>query len=117
MLNPEIRALVKATVPVLQQHGLALTSHFYRRMFTYNPELKNIFNQGHQYSGQQQQALAMAVLAYAQHIDDPSPLAPVLTRVAHKHVSLGIRPSTTPSSASICWPPSRRCWARRQRLS
>ncbi|OQS40650.1 NO-inducible flavohemoprotein [Chromobacterium haemolyticum] len=91
MLSPEIRALVKATVPVLQQHGLVLTSHFYRRMFTHNPELKNIFNQGHQHSGQQQQALAMAVLAYAQHIDDPSPLAPVLTRVAHKHVSLGIR--------------------------
>lgn len=91
MLSPETRALVKATVPVLQQHGLSLTSHFYRRMFSHNPELKNIFNQGHQHSGQQQQALAMAVLAYAQHIDDPSPLAPVLTRVAHKHVSLGIR--------------------------
>lgn len=91
MLSPSTRQLVKATVPVLQQHGVALTSHFYRRMFSHNPELKNLFNQGHQHSGQQQQALAMAVLAYAQHIDDPSPLAPVLTRVAHKHVSLGIR--------------------------
>ncbi|WP_374421145.1 NO-inducible flavohemoprotein [Chromobacterium sp.] len=91
MLSPTTRQLVKATVPVLQQHGVALTSHFYRRMFSHNPELKNLFNQGHQHSGQQQQALAMAVLAYAQHIDDPSPLAPVLTRVAHKHVSLGIR--------------------------
>ncbi|MCD4485414.1 NO-inducible flavohemoprotein [Chromobacterium vaccinii] len=91
MLSEQTRSLVKATVPVLQQHGVALTSHFYRRMFEHNPELKNVFNQGHQHSGQQQQALAMAVLAYAQHIDDPSPLLPVLTRVAHKHVSLGIR--------------------------
>ncbi|KUM02080.1 NO-inducible flavohemoprotein [Chromobacterium subtsugae] len=91
MLSASTRALVKATVPVLQQHGVALTSHFYRRMFEHNPELKHLFNQGHQHSGQQQQALAMAVLAYAQHIDDPSPLLPVLTRVAHKHVSLGIR--------------------------
>ncbi|MGC0154743.1 NO-inducible flavohemoprotein [Chromobacterium vaccinii] len=91
MLSEQTRSLVKATVPVLQQHGVALTSHFYRRMFEHNPELRNLFNQGHQHSGQQQQALAMAVLAYAQHIDDPSPLLPVLTRVAHKHVSLGIR--------------------------
>ncbi|WP_434633662.1 NO-inducible flavohemoprotein [Chromobacterium sp. CV08] len=91
MLSEQTQSLVKATVPVLQQHGVALTSHFYRRMFEHNPELKNVFNQGHQHSGQQQQALAMAVLAYAQHIDDPSPLLPVLIRVAHKHVSLGIR--------------------------
>jgi nitric oxide dioxygenase len=91
MLSEHTRSRVKATVPVLQQHGLALTSHFYQRMFTHNPELKNLFNQGHQHSGQQQQALAMAVLAYAEHIDDPSPLLPVLTRVANKHVSLGIR--------------------------
>ncbi|UTH72614.1 NO-inducible flavohemoprotein [Chromobacterium sp. IIBBL 290-4] len=91
MLSEQTRSLVKATVPVLQQHGVTLTSHFYRRMFQHNPELKHLFNQGHQHAGQQQQALAMAVLAYAQHIDDPSPLLPVLTRVANKHVSLGIR--------------------------
>jgi nitric oxide dioxygenase len=91
MLSEQTLSLVKSTVPVLQQHGVTLTSHFYRRMFEHNPELKNLFNQGHQHSGQQQQALAGAVLAYAQHIEDPSPLLPVLTRVAHKHVSLGIR--------------------------
>lgn len=91
MLNPSIRQLVKATAPVLKEHGVALTRHFYARMFEHNPELKPIFNQGHQRSGAQQQALAMAVAAYAEHIDDPSVLAPVLTRIAHKHASLGIR--------------------------
>jgi nitric oxide dioxygenase len=91
MLSPQVRALVKATVPVLQQHGVTLTSHFYQRMFSHNPELKNIFNQAHQASGHQQQALAGAVLGYAQNIDDPSVLAPVLSRITHKHVSLGIR--------------------------
>lgn len=38
--------LVQATVPALQAHGLALTTHFYTRMFTHEPELKNIFNLG-----------------------------------------------------------------------
>lgn len=91
MLSSEIRQRVKSTAPVLKQHGVLLTSHFYQRMFQHNPELKNIFNQGHQHAGQQQQALAMAVAAYAEHIDAPEVLLPVLERVAHKHVSLGIR--------------------------
>ncbi|MBV7485851.1 NO-inducible flavohemoprotein [Bordetella sp. BOR01] len=92
MLSQEVRALVKATAPVLKVHGEALTRHFYARMFRHNPELKQVFNQGHQDGGQQQQALAAAVAAYAEHIDDPSVLAPVVTRIVHKHVSLGIRP-------------------------
>lgn len=91
MLSESVRQSVKSTIPVLQQSGVALTSHFYARMFKHNPELKQIFNQGHQQGGRQQTALAMAVLAYAEHIDDPSVLAPVLTLIANKHASLGIR--------------------------
>ncbi len=91
MLDQTTRDLVRATAPVLKEHGVALTRHFYARMFQHNPELKQIFNQGHQQAGAQQQALAMAVAAYAEHIDDPSVLGPVLVRIANKHVSLGIR--------------------------
>lgn len=96
MLSPQIRSLVKATAPVLKTHGEALTRHFYARMFRGNPELKHIFNQGHQAGGQQQQALAGAVAAYAENIDDPSVLMPVVTRIVHKHVSLGVRPEHYP---------------------
>lgn len=96
MLNQATRQLVKDTAPVLKEHGVTLTRHFYARMFAHNPELKQIFNQGHQRAGSQQQALAMAVAAYAEHIEDPSVLAPVLTRIAHKHSSLGIRPEHYP---------------------
>ena len=45
MLSPQIRALVKATAPVLKTHGVALTRHFYARMFDHTPELKHVFNQ------------------------------------------------------------------------
>ncbi|MBI2733857.1 MAG: NO-inducible flavohemoprotein [Aquabacterium sp.] len=76
---------------MLKEHGVALTRHFYARMFEHNPELKAIFNQGHQREGSQQQALAMAVAAYAEHIDNPGVLMPVLELIANKHVSLGIR--------------------------
>lgn len=91
MLSPETREIVKATAPVLKENGVLLTRHFYQRMFTHNPELREVFNQGHQRSGSQQEALAMAVAAYAEHIDQPEVLMPVLVRVAAKHVSLGIR--------------------------
>ena len=91
MLNELQRTLVKETAPILREHGEALMRHFYARMFAHNPELKPMFNQGHQQSGAQQQALAVAVAAYAENIDDPSVLAPVLKMVANKHASLGIR--------------------------
>ncbi|HVJ43055.1 MAG TPA: NO-inducible flavohemoprotein [Dongiaceae bacterium] len=91
MLSAATRKLVRDTVPALKEHGVRLTRHFYQRMFSRNPELKHVFNQAHQANGEQQQALAMAVLAYAENIDDPSVLLPVLTRIAHKHASLGIR--------------------------
>jgi len=85
------KSLVLATVPVLRESGVALTTYFYQRMLKHNPELKNIFNQSHQKTGNQPQALAMAVLAYAENIDDPSVLLAVVERIAHKHTSLGIR--------------------------
>jgi nitric oxide dioxygenase len=56
-----------------------------------NPDLKETFNMGHQRSGAQAQALAGAVLAYAENIEDPSVLAPVIELIAHKHVSLNIQ--------------------------
>ncbi|MGY5651401.1 NO-inducible flavohemoprotein [Vibrio cincinnatiensis] len=90
-MNDLQKALVSNTVPVLRESGVALTSHFYHRMLTHNPELKHIFNQANQAQGAQQQALAMAVLAYADNINNPSVLLPVVERIAHKHTSLGIR--------------------------
>lgn len=91
-MTNEQKQLVKDTVPVLREHGVLLTTHFYNRMFQHNPELKHTFNMGNQQNKKQQTALAMAVLAYAEHIDDPSVLMPVVDTIGHKHTSLDIRP-------------------------
>ena len=113
MLTPRQIELVKATVPVLREHGVALTTHFYRRMLEGNPELKNIFNQVHQARGRQQKALAGAVLAYAENIENPAVLLPAVKFIASKHATVGIRaPSTIRLSAGIFSPRSGRCWAR-----
>lgn len=95
-MTPAQKQLIMATVPALKEHGLLLTTHFYQRVFAHNPELKNVFNQGNQQDGRQPLSLATAVLAYAQHIDDPSVLASALTRIGHKHTSLAIRPEHYP---------------------
>lgn len=90
-MDARVRELVKSTIPVLKEHGVTLTTHFYKRMFRHNPELKQIFNQTHNETGQQPVALAMSVLAYAENIENPSVLAPVIKLIANKHASLGIR--------------------------
>ena len=91
MLTKQQIELVKAAVPVLREHGVALTSHFYKRMLSHNPELMQVFNMGHQRAGFQQQALAGAVLAYAENIENLPALLGAVAHIANKHVSVGIR--------------------------
>lgn len=96
MLTQHTKDIVKATAPVLAQHGLDIIKCFYKRMFAAHPELKNVFNMAHQEQGQQQQALARAVYAYAENIEDPGSLMAVLGNIANKHASLGVRPEQYP---------------------
>ena len=56
MLTQDQRAIVTATVPILEQGGEALTRHFYKGLFRDYPEVAPYFNQAHQHSGEQQRA-------------------------------------------------------------
>ncbi|WP_419571385.1 NO-inducible flavohemoprotein [Rheinheimera sp.] len=93
MLSAEQIQLVKSTVPLLENAGVAVTDYFYKRMFTANPQLKNIFNMAHQASGKQQFALFSAVAAYAKNIDNLGALGAAVERIAHKHSSFVIEPA------------------------
>lgn len=84
--------IIKATVPVLAQHGNSITTKFYHDMIDANPELKNVFNNTHQATGHQAQALAGALYAYAANIDNLGALSPALELICHKHASLFIKP-------------------------
>ena len=94
LLSARSEAVVTATAAVVAGHAEQITARFYPRMFAEYPELLRVFNQGNQATGEQSQALAGAVVAYAVHLIDPD--APsfdhVMKRIAYKHVSLGIRP-------------------------
>ena len=87
---------MKSTAPVLAEHGVAITSHFYKRMLDNHPELRNIFNIAHQSTGAQPAALAHAVWAYAVNIDNLGALETAVSRIGHKHASLGVMPEQYP---------------------
>lgn len=92
MLSQTHIQTVKATIPLLANAGTALTTYFYERMFTHNPELKNVFNMTHQKTGRQPAALFDAIAAYATYIDDLDVLEDAVMRIAHKHTSFNIQP-------------------------
>ena len=91
-MTPAHIELIKNTIPVLRENGVTLTQYFYQRMLNGHPELKNTFNLDHQSSGMQPRALAAAVLAYAENIENPAVLAKAVERITTKHVSLNIQP-------------------------
>lgn len=91
MVSVTARPYIDASVPVLREHGQTITRTFYRNMFSAHPELTNLFNMGNQASGVQQQSLAAAVFAYAANIDNAKALGPVVSRIVHKHASVGIQ--------------------------
>ncbi|WP_102271538.1 NO-inducible flavohemoprotein [Cytobacillus massiliigabonensis] len=96
MLDQKTIDIIKSTVPVLEQHGEAITKTFYELMFKNHPELLNIFNHANQKQGRQQKALASTVYAAAKYIDQLDAIIPVVTQIAHKHRSLGIKPEHYP---------------------
>ena len=96
MATAQTLKIVKATVPVLEEHGNAITTVFYKNMFAEHPELLDIFNETNQKLGRQQTALATTVLAAAKHLEHLAVLLPQVTQISHKHRALQILPEHYP---------------------
>jgi nitric oxide dioxygenase len=92
-LEPQHAEIVAATLPLIGAHIDEITAEFYRRMFGNHPELlRNLFNRGNQAQGAQQRALAASIATFATHLVDPDLPHPaeLLSRIGHKHASLGV---------------------------
>ncbi|GAB6968632.1 NO-inducible flavohemoprotein [Komagataeibacter kakiaceti JCM 25156] len=94
-LDDATRSIIKACVPVLEAHGVAITTEMYRRLLA-NPDIRDLFNMSHQKDGEQPRALALAVLAYARNIDNLGALGGMVERIAEKHAGLNILPEHYP---------------------
>ncbi|MBB1521003.1 NO-inducible flavohemoprotein [Aquipseudomonas guryensis] len=96
MITEQQIQLVKATAPLLKQTGETLTQHFYSIMLSEYPQVRPLFNQANQASGDQPRALANAVINYAMFIDRLDQITGVVKQVIHKHAALQILPEHYP---------------------
>ncbi|MFJ8046203.1 globin domain-containing protein [Kitasatospora sp. NPDC096147] len=93
MLSPQSTETVRATLPAVGGAIGEITPLFYAKLFAAHPELlRDLFNRGNQASGEQQQALAGSIAAYATLLVEHPEVRPgaMLARIAHKHASLGV---------------------------
>ncbi len=102
-LSPQTMALVKATAPALQQHGVEITTRMYQRLFV-DPEIKALFDMAAHESGAQPKRLAAAILAFAQNVDKLDVLKPAIERIAGRHVDTHIKPEHYPAVANALLP-------------
>ena len=113
-LTTEQKKLVASTVPLLGEHGTSILSLMYKKLFVADPSLREVFSETRQQvscflltvpqfffmpltcpaqRGVQAKALASSVYAYAKHIEDLTPILPVVERIAQKHAAVHIVPS------------------------
>jgi hemoglobin-like flavoprotein len=95
--------IVKATAPAIEQHGVAITTAMYARLFQ-NPEIEAMFDRAAQQSGEQPRRLAGAILAYAKNIDKLQNLGSAVQRMVARHVETGVKPEHYPHVADALLP-------------
>lgn len=95
-LSPRTVELVKQSVPALAANGTAITKRMYAILFQ-DDHIRELFNHANQgEGGSQVKALAAAILAYAQNIENLGVLGPAVERIAHKHIGYHILPEHYP---------------------
>ena len=93
MVSDLNRPVVEATLPVVGQNIAEIAQRFYRHMLAEHPELLDgTFNRGNQARGEQQQALAGSVAAFASSL--------VKTPDGHRRTCSPGSRTSTPRSAS-----------------
>ncbi|MER5965327.1 globin domain-containing protein [Streptomyces sp. NPDC002057] len=93
MLSEHAVPVVRATLPAVGGALDRITARFYERLFAAHPELlRDLFNRGNQAGGEQRQALAGSIAAFAVALVEKPDVRPdvMLSRIAHKHASLGV---------------------------
>jgi nitric oxide dioxygenase len=96
VLSERSRPVIEATLPVVAENIEEIATRFYAHLFGAHPELLDgVFNRGNQAEKTQQMALAGSVAVFASALVKVPERVPehLLSRIAHKHASLGITPA------------------------
>ena len=100
MLSEKSRPIIEATLPIIAERINDITPDFYKRMFAARPDLMDgMFSRSSQLEGTQPKALAGSIAVFASYIVEHPDSYPdeVLSRVAHKHASLGLKEEEYPT--------------------
>ncbi|WP_369060650.1 globin domain-containing protein [Kocuria rhizophila] len=100
MLSEKSRPVIAQTLGIIAERIPHITPVFYRSMFEARPDLLDgMFSRANQKNGTQPQALAGSIAMFASHLLNHPDSYPdeVLSRVAHKHASLGLDPREYPT--------------------
>ena len=92
-MNEATKAIIKATAPVLKDHGEAITTEMYKVLFAKYPETQVLFKDA---SPEQHKKLANAVYAYAENIDKLENLSKGIEQMATVHVKTKVMPEHYP---------------------
>ncbi len=92
-MNDETKAIIKATAPILKQHGEAITTAMYKVLFEKYPQTQALFKDA---SADQHKKLANAVYAYAANIDQLENLGKGIEQMASVHVKTFVLPEHYP---------------------
>jgi len=99
-MNPNTIEIIKATAPVLKEHGHKITLRMYEIAFQLRPDLRRFFvntwmkdpEKGRKQAGQ----VAAALYAYASHIDELEKLSKGVEKITKVHVQANIIPEMYP---------------------
>jgi nitric oxide dioxygenase len=92
-MNSETKAIIKATAPVLKEHGEAITTEMYKVLFEKYPQTQELFKNA---DPEQHKKLANAVYAYAANIDKLENLGKGIEQMASVHVKTNVLPEHYP---------------------
>jgi nitric oxide dioxygenase len=99
-MKPSTIEIVKATAPVVKEHGRKITLRMYEIAFQMRPDLRRFFvntwMKSPEEGRKQAEQLAAAVYAYALHIDELEKLSKAVEKIAKAHVDVKIIPEMYP---------------------
>lgn len=101
--SAEAIAIVKSTAPLIEKHGVDITTAMYARLFQ-NKEVEAMFDHAAQESGEQPRRLANAILAYSKNIDKLDALTAAVERMVQRHVETGVKAEHYPYVAEALLP-------------
>ena len=102
-LTPQTITIIKSTAPALQKHGVEITTRMYERLFV-DPEIKALFDEAAQKSGEQPKRLAAAILAFANNVDRLDVIQGAVDNICSRHVATHVKAEHYPAVANALLP-------------